>query len=246
MKTNEAAQIAFSEGFLDPDQRGGLQIWEFPDPNKRYTIGVDTAGGSAAGDYSVAQVIENRTCAQVAVWRTHRDPVVWGVDCARLATFYSTAVLAIETGASAHGLSCANAARAWGYNMIWYRTVQTQLHGDTTDKLGFRTDVRTKPLLIDRVRSALAERYLIRDPRTLNELRKLKLDDAGKLVSDDHDDCFIAYAIALLVRDENYLRGVAAAAPKAPETFSEKVWADWEEDLGERKTGHDPNFCQGL
>lgn len=243
---NSTGKITFSDGVLDPDPRGGLQIWEFPDPNKRYTIGVDTSGGSAAGDWSVAAVIENRTCDHVAQWRTHRDPVVWGTDCARLAVFYSQALLAIETGASAHGLSCANSARAWGYNMIWYRTVQAQLSGTTVDKLGFRTDVRTKPLLIDRMRSALAEGYLIRDERTLQELRKLKLDDAGKLVSDDHDDCFIALSIAYLVRDEAFLRGTAEVAPKPPETYSEKEWASWEETLDGSEPGPDPNYCQGI
>jgi hypothetical protein len=245
MQSN-VGQIPFSEGVLDPDPRGGLQIWEFPDPNLRYTIGVDTAGGSAAGDWSVAQVIENRTCAQVACWRVHRDPVLWGIDVARLAVFYSQATLAIETGASAHGLSCANAARAWGYNMIWYRTVQAQLHGNTTDKLGFRTDARTKPLLIDRMRSALHEGYLIRDIRTLQELRKLKLDDAGKLVSDDHDDTFMALAIAYLVRDEAFLRGRASAPKRAPHTIAEKEWAQWEDTCGDPQPGNDPDFCQGL
>lgn len=245
--SGDGTRLACEDGLLLQNPRGGFKVWQWPDPYRKYTIGVDTAGGSANGDWSVAQVIENETCNQVAIWRIHQNPVPWGRSVSRLARFYNNALLAIETGVSAHGLSVQNASTAYGYQHHYLRKVQGSIAGQFTDKIGFSTTSKTKPMLIDRMRQALDDGYLIQDERTLNELRKLKLDENEKLISDDHDDCFMALAIAYVVRDESYRRGTGFAEPKKPISHSDREWSRWESGIGGGdEAGENETYFEGL
>lgn len=218
--------------------KGGLLIWEWPEPGKKYVVGVDSSSGVAGGDFSSAEVVEMESCAQVAEWHGLYDPTDWGRRCARLGWLYGDAVLAFETYPTAHGLSAARAAEAYGYLNLYRRQQLDQVTRKFTTHLGWHTHVQTKGLMVNRVRLALQEGHRIRSETLLRELRSMRLGEAEagqreKIVAPDHDDCHDAYAIALCVRDSLYQESRSGGPTKADdglERWERAHWRRWLED----------------
>lgn len=219
---------------LMPSPKGGLSIWSWPDPARRYVIGVDSAAGVSGGDFSVAEVLDMETCEQVAEWHGLYDPTDWGRRCARLGWLYGEGVLAFETYPTAHGLSAARAAEAAGYRNLYRRQRLDEITRKFTTSLGWHTNVQTKGLMVNRVRLAIQEGHRIRSETLLRELRSMRLGDTEpgareKIVAPDHDDCHDAYAIALCVRDAYYheARREAGIEDDGLERWERRHWQRW-------------------
>ena len=226
-----------SASFFAEHTEGGLGIWEMPEEGVIYTVGVDTAEGIKDGDWSVAEVVKATDCSQVAEWRCLEEPHYWGRKCALLASAFNSALLGFETGASAHGMTAANYARDFGYPNLYLRTAYDETSNKPTAKLGFRTDVKTKPRLVDRVRLAISERHRIRSEGLLRECMAMKIEDGGptghKIVSEDHDDRVIAYGVALLIRDETFTVGLPGTFGQEKRALdrSERHWQEYERSI---------------
>lgn len=187
---------------LAPQKHGGaIRVWKMPEPGAKYVLGADASSGGIAGDPAAACVLETRSCDLVATIHTRRDPIPFGRMCAMLGWFYNTALLAIETHPSQHGISCVLAARDAGYPNLYRRWQLSTVHQKMTQELGWATTSKTKPLMVDAVRAALVDRCVIPDVRILHELRSARYQENDDLVFEQsNDDFFIAYAVALLVR----------------------------------------------
>jgi hypothetical protein len=221
---------------LEVNHQGGLRIWAQPLPDAQYIVGADTAGGGASGDFATACVIEAHSRDLVAVYQKRDRPVQWGRKCAKLAQHYNEALLAIETGASAHGLSAVMAATGCGYQNIYRAQRATSASLDMSEHLGWRTDATTKPNLINAAKEALFDRRVIHSRELLEEMRSQtweagKDNDKWKMVSREHDDLVMAYAIALQVCKQTYSVN-EAPKPMAPaKDHYELVWEEHEAEI---------------
>lgn len=182
---------------LDPG--APLSIWELPDRIEEYVIGADVAEGVRGGDYSVADVIKKKNMKTVAKIRGHMDPDIFGHQLDKLGRFYNNALLGVEI--NNHGLAVVQRLRDLYYHNLYRREKGLdESFEESTSKLGWKTDMRTKPLMIDYLAEAIREGYVIDyDPVFVEEAMSYVVDDNGKTNAEEgsHDDTVIAKAIAL-------------------------------------------------
>lgn len=188
---------------------GPFKMWIPPQPNGRYCIGGDVAEGLARGDYSVGVVVDEslNVCAK---WRGHIDPDLFGKELVKMARMYNEAYIAIEN--NNHGLTTLKAILNEEYYDIFYTKQYDRVADEMTKKIGWSTNAKTKPPLIDKLAEFIRERFLgLWDLEIVMELFSYVIDDQGKTNAQEgkHDDCVMALAIALQAflegRGQDYL-----------------------------------------
>jgi hypothetical protein len=173
---------------------------EFIEPRheQAYCIGIDVSEGLVHGDYTVCQVLDQEG-NQCATWRGHVDPYEFAETVVQLGRRFSKAYLIIER--NNHGLTLIRRLQDLGYSSLYVDHTLDGAYADkTTRRAGFLTTSKTKPLILDNLRALLRQGESgIVDRETLEEMRTLVIDDAGRINAQQgcHDDCVMAYAIAL-------------------------------------------------
>lgn len=184
---------------LKSAQNGPLKVWERPVQGGEYVIGADVAEGLKNGDYSVADVIDTKTLKTVARWRGHVDPDQFGYVLEKLGRLYNYAIIGCEI--NNHGLAVVQRLRDLFYTNLYRREKGTdELFEESTAKLGWKTDIRTKPLMIDYLAEAIRERMIDdKDIVFIEEAMTYVIDDNGRTNAEEgnFDDTVIAKAIAL-------------------------------------------------
>lgn len=200
-KTYHGLKGNITEKGFEKHSGGYLEIWDVPQPGHRYAVGADVAEGLEHGDYSDAVVIDRDTGRQVAEWWGHIDPDLFGEQCVYLAAWYNNAWLGIEV--NNHGLSANKAAARKGYRRLFLRETKLD-HMDydiePTDKLGWRTDTVTRPIMCDDLAQAIRTEALHpTSPGLVSEMWTFIRDKAGKPRAREgcYDDRVIAAAIAI-------------------------------------------------
>lgn len=175
-----------------------LKIWEKPKPYKEYVIGADVAEGLKGGDFSVATVVDISTMAVVARWRGHCDPDKFGEYLGALGTYYNYALIGVEV--NNHGLTTVQKLRDTFYTNLYKRDRGYDEEWETpTVNLGWKTDMRTKRLMIDDLIKLVRERVIKdRDIVFINEAFSYVRDERGRMNAEEgsHDDTIMATAIA--------------------------------------------------
>lgn len=193
---------------------GELLIFEAPTATGVYAIGADVAEGLEHGDYSCAHVVDPQTNAVCAVWHGHVDPDQYSVVLARLGYFYNAALIGVEI--NNHGLTTGVGLQKMRYPRLYYRTSVDQKTNKPTRKLGWRTQVNTKPYIIDQLAQAVrghrepAENDLgeiemkwhgglaVRDAMTISEMKLFVTEpDGKKMHGSPYDDRVMSLAIAV-------------------------------------------------
>lgn len=203
---------------------GPLEVFEEPISGVTYVMGADTSEGVRGGDYCAAVVIRADNCAVVATLHEHIDATRWGIKCSELAAYYNDALLAFETFPTAYGLAACRAALDYGYMRLYQRIIVDKAEVNPTEKLGWHTNKSTAGIMYTRVRKALNEGSQIASTKLLYEMASMKYDEDGDVISDEHDDLYDAYAIALCVRDECVVRNIIQAEAPPPKTETERFW----------------------
>lgn len=187
---------ALEDGTFRIHPRGELLIYHPHDPGETYYIGADVAMGQRGGDYSVAQVLDSQK-RQVAVWRGHIHPDYFADVLYALGIRYNEARIGVEN--NNHGiLTAVRLGRDLAYPNIYTEVTEGQLNDRDSIKIGFQTNARTKPLIIDRLRAALRENEIqINDRTTLREMLAYVVTESGKMEAegDNHDDCVMSLAL---------------------------------------------------
>lgn len=192
----EPDAIAKAAGRAAPEVKdnGRLHIWLAPQKDKRYIMGVDTAGGGSDGDYACAEVIERATGMQCAELHGHFSPYELARRVVELGRTYKGALIAVERNNHGHAvlahldhLGCRNLYEAGG-------------------QAGWLTSAATRPSMIENMAVMLMEApELFSSPRLLDECRTFvrRADGNAGAADGAHDDCVMAMAIALEVRRED-------------------------------------------
>lgn len=176
-----------------------LKIWDMPKIGEDYVIGADTAEGLKGGDYSVADVIRKSDLKTVAKYRGHPDPDQFGHILERLGRFYNYALVGCEI--NNHGLAVVQRLRDLFYTNLFRREKGIdERFEESTAKLGWKTDMRTKPLMIDYLKEAVRDRvFTDYDTAFVEEAMTYVIDDNGRTNAEEgnFDDTVVAKAIAL-------------------------------------------------
>jgi hypothetical protein len=201
-------------GVLKDHPVGELLVYREVDPKEQYVIGADVGMGlrrSGASrkddsDPSVAQILDGQM-RQVAVWRGIVHPDYFARILVTLGFYYNSATIAPER--NNHGLVTCVKIRDMNYPYLWTDTVEGTLEPQKdTINLGFFTSERTKPLIIDTLRSRDREREIeISDETTLREMLTFVTTESGKMQAEDgeHDDCVMALAIASYIHEGKWM-----------------------------------------
>ena len=194
----ENVQFEPNETPDDFTYKAPLKIWEKPKPYKEYVIGADVAEGLKGGDFSVATVVDISTMEVVARWRGHCDPDKFGEILGALGTYYNYALIGVEV--NNHGLTTVQKLRDTFYTNLYKRDRGYDEEWETpTVNLGWKTDMRTKRLMIDDLIKLVRER-VIKDKDTvfINEAFSYVRDERGRMNAEEgsHDDVVMSTAIA--------------------------------------------------
>lgn len=179
---------------MKSDSKGRFKIFEHPRPNKFYALGCDVAEGIESGDYSCACVLDTEG-NQVAVWHGHAAPDIFGEILCRIGKYYNNALVAVEV--NNHGISVTTKMRDRMYDNVYMRQVKDERGEDYTSKIGWHTNLKTKPLMLDELIGAVRDdRIVIYDHDLLVEMTELYLDENGN-ININGKDRVAAAAIAL-------------------------------------------------
>ena len=190
---------AFSESEIRTEDNGRLTIWLPPQKGKLYIVGVDSAGGGTDGDYACAQVIERQIGMQCAELHGHFPPAELARRVAELGQKYERALVAVER--NNHG-----SAVLAHLNYLRYANLFAM-----GGEVGWLTSAASRPAMIENMAAVLAAAPgLFHSRRLLEECRTFVRRKDGSAAAADgaHDDCVMAMAIALAVRNEDVGRVV--------------------------------------
>lgn len=179
---------------------GKLKIWELPKKDRRYIIGADPAEG-VGGDASVAEVIDAVTLEQVAEYASNVvKPKKFGELLAKLGRFYNTADIAPER--NNHGHAVIDSLREhYPTAKIYKQQTYDETRRKKKRKLGWETNARTKPLIIDHFVDMFENGQVGIKSGTLKKEMLTFIEQDGKMgaKTGKHDDRVMAFAIALYV-----------------------------------------------
>jgi hypothetical protein len=193
--------ISIEQQTMIDNPEGLLNIFEEPEHKAEYIIGVDVASGEGA-DYSCCEVLKRTwptgMADQVAEWHGKVDPVYFGRLIVILARYYNDAMLSIEI--NNHGFTTQTEAKNHYYNFYRWQYADRLGSHKMTDKLGWSTNVSTKPMLVDRAVYCLdANLVTVRSELLLQEMwQYVRIKGTMSYEAESgHDDTVMAWMIAL-------------------------------------------------
>lgn len=195
----EKGEVIFVE-----DAKGYISIWEDRKPGRRYSIGADVAEGLVDGDFSCA-IVGSDQFNVVAMWHGHIDPDLFGNEIVKLARYFNDAYVGVES--NNHGLTTLSTIKRLEYYNLYYSKNFDKFSDTYTQKLGWTTNARTKPFMIDKLAQFIREEYLgIYADLIIGEMFTYIIEDNGSTNAQQgcHDDTVMATGIMLQLLLENY------------------------------------------
>lgn len=200
----EVGRLQYCDGGIEfvNDDSGHLMVWKHPNPEHRYTIGVDIAEGLVHGDYSVIAVLDTDSDEIVALFRAKIRPEEYSNPILMLGKYYNNAWIAIEVNKNADVII--NDLK-FVYPWLYTRVVRERLTDRGTTAIGFVTSATSKPRIIMNMRRYFSdtERPLkIYSEIALDEMASFEESNTGSLgaAKGFKDDCVMAIALAIEAR----------------------------------------------
>ena len=185
---------------LAVEENGTLRIWQTPDPRKIYVAFSDVASGDLGGDYSATCVLDWETGEQVACIHGHILPEDFARRSASLCATYNGALWGVEDADFGQVVLHQVYGEPIGYeNLFWHEPLT-----GGKEKLGWNTNRRTRPVLIEDLGWALREGMMqVNDPEFIREclsfVRTEKKPD-GEAQPGCFDDLVMAWGGAYQMR----------------------------------------------
>lgn len=197
--------MAYENGKFVEHSMGELHLFHPIKPGESYFIGADVAAG-VNGDWSVAQILDP-DMRQVGIFRAQVDPDYFAHILAALGHLYNDARIIVE--ANNHGiLTVTRLFKDLRYPNVYSDEVHNQETDQVTKRLGFQTNVSTKPLIIDKLRAEIRKDHVaVYDFTTLDEMRTFIVTQSGRMEADKgkHDDTVMALALALHITEKRWV-----------------------------------------
>jgi hypothetical protein len=197
----------------EPVERRGadknLWVWEPADYSRNYMIVADVARGDGK-DFSAFHVIDIESNTQVAEFRGQLPPKEFGYFLTGIATEYNNALLVIEN--SSIGWSAIDSVIERGYRNLYYSVKSTdhnyesyfnKYESSTNSTPGFNTNLKTRPLIINKFREYIGENAVtIRSKRLLEEMKVFMWKNGRPEAQNGYnDDLIMAFSIGMFLRD---------------------------------------------
>jgi hypothetical protein len=190
---------------VEEDDRGGcIEIYQWPEAGQKYVMGVDCSQGTSDGDWQVGLVLNVETGDQVAEFRAKMDPDIAIDQIEWLALFYNNAFTGIETSGG-YGWPFVRHIHDRGLVNLYERIAYDRTTRKRMKKPGWDTNVRTRPMMVSETKTMVRdETCRLFSSATIDECRLLHENDQGKVEARAgfHDDGWVAYAIAGILRNE--------------------------------------------
>lgn len=174
-----------------------LFLWEKPKPDMKYYLGCDSAEG-VGSDFSVVEVFSEEGI-QVAEFRNNKiAPHVFSEVVYQLGMYYNYGQLIIEKASAGHTV-VSKLRHDYRYRNM-YMHKEYDARGRAKKKVGYVTNSKTKPLMINKFREMFEENQIVINSKTLLEEMKVFKIEGDKMgaISGMHDDCVMATAMALM------------------------------------------------
>ena len=172
-----------------------------PIRSHQYVVGVDPSGGTGR-DNAAAEVFDITIGEQVAEYAHNRiEPDTLGGKIVDLAEHFHNAYIVVES--NNHGPMTLDRIRDRDYPpMLIYSMEQAGVSYEdkTLMQMGFRTSMRTKPIMVGKLRALLARSWTIHSPALNGELSTFVEHKDGKLAAQKgcKDDRVMAGACAAI------------------------------------------------
>lgn len=214
-----------------PDKQGYVKIHKTPIAGVPYVIGADTAGDGS--DCFVAQVLDNRTGEQVAVLRHRTDEDLFAKQLYCLGMYYNIALIGVEANLSTYPIM---ELERLHYPKQYVREKIDDYTHNVVRSFGFRTDTKTRPVIIAGLIKAVRDDInIVCDADTLEEMLTFVRNEDFRAEAEEgaHDDCVMALAIAHYIRpQQDYL---AEAEPETTVPWTESMWEDYRKASAEER-----------
>ena len=189
-------KMALEGGEFTNNNRGELQVYKHHDAGETYYIGADVSLGVRGGDWSCAQVLDSKK-RQIATWRGMVHPDYFADVLYALGMYYNSAYLIVEN--NNHGiLTCTRLGKDMAYPNFYQETTVDKITEKESITLGFRTTVKTKPLVIDQLRASMRQEEIeLNDKLTIREMMTYIVTETGAMEAEQgcHDDTVVALAL---------------------------------------------------
>jgi hypothetical protein len=174
------------------------QIWEEPQPNVAYIIGVDTAKGLVGpnksdpiGDASAASVLRldpvgnDVKVSLVAQFYGWINPLDYSYEVFKLANYYSEAMVVIElTGGYGEAVMLKMRQELYYWNMFRDENNHAQADPSQSSRFGVETNARTKPYMVAALQKLLKDRVIdIPCRSTLREMLSFEQEHTEKNIN---------------------------------------------------------------
>jgi hypothetical protein len=195
----------FNIVFPDVQHYEGLKVYAEPVPYHIYTVGVDVASGSPSGDYSAFCVMDvtNKKSPQIVSGYYARVPPHEFGEMVRKSCIKYDALAVVES--NSYGLAILEYLMGKEYAYIFKRTQYDKMAKRWVERLGFNTNVNTRPVLLSKILEFISNQWLIPDDRCLQfEMNTFVYNDKGKPEAGPkkHDDMVFAVALAITGMDQ--------------------------------------------
>jgi hypothetical protein len=197
----------------EPTERRGtdknLWVWEQPDYSRDYMVVADVARGDGK-DFSTCHVIDIASNTQVAEYKGQLPPKEFGYFLAGIATEYNLALLIIENASI--GWATIDAVMERGYKNLYFSpksdalTVDSyfnKFEGNSDTVPGFTMSLKSRPLVINKLREYIGDRSVtIRSKRLLEEMKVfIWKNGRAEAQSGYNDDLVMPFGIGMYLRD---------------------------------------------
>lgn len=229
----------------------GFRVYQEPDAERQYVIGVDVAGGQETGDYHAAVVLDRAAGEEVALLHGRWPIPHFYQYVHRLAQAYHAHPLAVERNNQGHSLlvlleqlrlQLRSQRQSITYQLYYERPVlDRQGHVARPGLPGWFTSKRTRPLMID----SLEEGFMVGDirlatPAILDEAKSMTTFPDGTVGAErgSYDDLVMATALAWQMVLRNPTPQPRPRVPYVAGQHTERLRANFErqEKLREKKS----------
>lgn len=166
----------------------GLEVYEPPQPGRRYGVGLDPAEGNPTSDPSAIEVVNRDTGEEVCALAGQYEPALAAYYAHRLGQWYNNAPVMVER--NNHGHAC----------LLWFRenSPLKVLVGDDR-RPGWLDNSRGKAMLYDNGAELLHDgRAMVHSEETRDQIASIE-GSSLRAPESEHDDRAMAYMLGLLV-----------------------------------------------
>jgi hypothetical protein len=196
IKKGEISEFGFSE-----HEEGRLSLWEPPQPGAEYVLAADAGEGFEDGDWSTVEILKapkgTPVIKQVAEWKGKVDPIMFAGVIANLGNWYNEGLVVPE--AKHPGLTTISELKNIYFNLYRWQVLDRYKHIQS-EKLGWETNISTKPILCNYLSACLTAQILeINSEDLIEEMLSFtrNTNSSGEADYNCHDDLIMSYMIGV-------------------------------------------------